>query len=201
MEELKYMKYAAVLNGYKEVMVEKLVEKHSKSIRKSNLTTLFSQTQREEKRRVRIQYAPSITNRLKKVFKRHNMELVFSSTNKLKNKLGSTKDKTNEEEKSGIYQISCKECGQIYIGQTRRSIKTRFKEHINLRTAVKSAVGEHIMNTNHKIDKENLKLIKNVTNTNELDAYESLFMQQNTDRLMNTMEAPIWSTLFNFGVT
>ncbi|KAJ8958672.1 hypothetical protein NQ318_016397 [Aromia moschata] len=44
--------------------------------------------------------------------------------------LGNPKDKLDNNEKSGIYEISCKDCDQKYIGQTKRSILTRFKEHM-----------------------------------------------------------------------
>lgn len=136
------------------------------------------------------------------MFKKYNTELVFSSTNKLKNKLGCScsKDRVNDVEKSGIYEISCNDCDEIDIGQTRRNIATRFKEHVNMRAAVKTAVGEHIIENNHRISLENLKLVKNVTNTFELDAYESLYMHKDNEKLMNTLEAPIQSSLFRFGV-
>ena len=32
------------------------------------------------------------------------------------------------ENKSGIYQINCKDCEKIYIGKTKRDLETRVKE-------------------------------------------------------------------------
>jgi hypothetical protein len=51
----------------------------------------------------------------------------------------------------GVYSIPC-ECGQVYIGQTGRSIDTRIKEHhrhIRLAHPDKSAVGEHSISRGH----------------------------------------------------
>ncbi|KAJ8952665.1 hypothetical protein NQ318_020980 [Aromia moschata] len=91
--------------------------------------------------------------------------------------LGNPKDKINNNEKSGIYEISCKDCDQKYIGQTKRSILTRFKEHmahLKYGRTEKSCVAQHAFDNNHRIDINNLKLIRNVTNSRQLDAFESL---------------------------
>ncbi|KAJ8946347.1 hypothetical protein NQ318_004237 [Aromia moschata] len=91
--------------------------------------------------------------------------------------LGNPKDKINNNEKSGIYEISCKDCDQKYIGQTKRSILTRFKEHmahLKYGRTEKSCVAQHAFDNNHRIDINNLKLIRNVTNSGQLDAFESL---------------------------
>ncbi|KAJ8943152.1 hypothetical protein NQ318_022893, partial [Aromia moschata] len=87
------------------------------------------------------------------------------------------KDKINNNEKSGIYEISCKDCNQKYIGQTKRSILTRFKEHmahLKYGRTEKSCVAQHAFDNKHRIDINNLKLIRNVTNSRQLDAFKSL---------------------------
>lgn len=194
MDEIGYIKYTARLNGYDEHMIDKLVDKQSKIIRRMNLTTLSSQS--DTKKRIKFHYAPRITNKFKSVFKPYNIDLAFT-TEALRGKLGSLKDRTENEAKSGIYEIDCDHCNQKYIGQTMRQIITRFKEHTNLKRDVPSAVGAHIMEQGHRITKSNLKLVKSVSNTYELDAYESLYMYKNAEVLMNTMDAPIRSHLFH----
>lgn len=111
--------------------------------------------------------------------------------------MDSTKDKTAEDDKAGIYKTECNDCDQVYIGQTRRNISTRFKEHVDMRRAVKSAVIAHITDKKHSITREGLKLVKQVNNEWELDAYESLYMHRHAENLMSTQEAPIRSPLFN----
>ena len=42
------------------------------------------------------------------------------------------KDKIKKEELANVvYQINCKDCDHSYVGQTKRKLKTRLKEHIN----------------------------------------------------------------------
>jgi hypothetical protein len=54
---------------------------------------------------------------------------------------------------AGVYSIPC-ECGQVYIGQTGRSIETTIREHqrhIRLGRPDKTAVAEHRINHDHLI--------------------------------------------------
>ena len=94
------------------------------------------------------------------------MQLVFSNNNKLENNICNLKDEIPTLQKSGIYQISCGECDKVYIGQTRRSIHTRFKEHIahiKYNRASKFSLAHHAIHCNHNnIPTENLTLRKSV---------------------------------------
>ena len=69
------------------------------------------------------------------------------------------KDKTPKEHKCGvIYEIKCdQDESHTYIGETKRTIATRFKEHQNLDKP--TAVGEHCQNTGHSVTLENTTII------------------------------------------
>jgi hypothetical protein len=118
----------------------------------------------------------------------------------LKNKLMTTKDKRDPIEKSEIYEIKCgtQNCGYKYIGQTRRSIKTRYKEHKSHTTNNHhelSSVANHMNNKLHGGQRRcphdfeilNLKLLKNVQQQQKLDANESIFLHKaRSQRLMKS---------------
>lgn len=165
---------------------------------KRNLTTLVAD--REDVRRVKCCFEPTITSKLKKVFKKHNMELVFSNNNKLQNIICNRKDRIPDIQKSGIYQISCGDCDRIYIGQTKRMIHTRFKEHIahiKYNRPTKSAIAAHTLQNGHlNIGIDNLSLLKTVSDTHQLDAWESLYMNKFKSRTLNIDDEPIISPLF-----
>lgn len=198
MSELKQIKLAALQNGYDECLVDKLVALHSKKIRKRNLTCLSLEN--PSFKRISLPFIPDITNKLKSVFKQHNFEIVHSSNGKLQNLLVCLKDKTNALKKSGIYEISCSECEEKYIGQTKRALETRYKEHlasVQKQQTTKSAVALHAMEQNHTHwDVSNVKLKKEVREAYKLDAYESMYMYLNRSIAMNTMEAPLRSPLY-----
>lgn len=108
------------MNGFSEKLVEKLIYKHSKKVKNLNLTTLFSQRNEPEKSRVAFDFVPNITNKLKQKFSEHQMEIVYKNDNKLSNLLGSTKDKIESLEKSGIYTVTSGECNKRYTGQNEK---------------------------------------------------------------------------------
>ena len=49
------------------------------------------------------------------------MTFVHSSGNKLQQLLGNPKDKIELNERSGIYEISCKDCNLKYVGINKTS--------------------------------------------------------------------------------
>ena len=52
---------------------------------------------------------------------------------------------------TGVYKLKWDDCPKYYIGQTGRSFKTRYTEHIKalLQQLIKSNFAEHIFNTHH----------------------------------------------------
>ena len=99
--------------------------------------------------------------------------------------LGTTKDTIETLEKPGIYKVTCGDCDMIYIGQTKRRLKTRLNEHLNLYTKpalaqIKkglqphflSAVTEHIITQGHNINAEDATIIRHITRQSKLDVAE-----------------------------
>lgn len=205
--EYEYMLDAAVVNGYKTSEVDRIIKKHSDKVHKNNMSTLFSQSKVDKNvHRVRVTYAPKATNKLKSTFQRQQMEMVFSTQNKLCTMLSGTKDKTIKEQKSGIYEVTCPVCNSKYYGQSRRQVIIRYNEHvraIKLNQPSKSSVAAHALNELHlNFTPENVKVKKVVMNPHLLDAYESYYIHKHNERnphasLMNTDQGNVVSYLFN----
>jgi len=63
-----------------------------------------------------------------------------------------------------VYQISCHGCDASYIGQTKRQLRTRIKEHvsdINKKSGFPSVITEHRLNFNHNFEWDKIKIIDN----------------------------------------
>lgn len=196
--EYEYIKNVASVNGYSEKMIDELIFYHSHKARNSNLTTLYSQQEKVKNQRVSMSFVPEITNKLKKKFNEHGFDIVYKNNNKLCNYLGSTKDKTNDLDKSGIYAVKCNDCGKEYFGQTKRSIKKRFNDHlacIRLNQPSRSAVAAHVIKETHNVSVDNVRVLKQVRNEMQLDAYESFYIQKGNN-LLNQDNGNIESCLF-----
>lgn len=178
----------AKANGYTEQ--DDLVHKQSNNIRQNSLSTLFQQTKSQETvTRAPFKFIHPITNQLEPIFKHHKIQMVFSNTNKLKDLLGNPKEKLHDHQKSGIYLILCNECQKIYIGQTRRNIFSRFKEHCaHIKYNIPSK-SKHVLEYLHlTITNINLKLIKSVRSARQLDVVESIQMHKQKPHLMNNVQ-------------
>jgi len=63
---------------------------------------------------------------------------------------------------TNIYKIHCKDCDIFYVGQTKRQIKTRIKEHrnnIRMDKTRHSIITDHILNHQHTFDWNNIKIM------------------------------------------
>ena len=61
-----------------------------------------------------------------------------------------------------VYKICCKNCNASYVGQTKRHLSTRIKEHANnfkLESSRHSVVTEHMLKNNHVFDWNNVKIL------------------------------------------
>ena len=192
-QELKEINKIAEVNGFDKTIVNTLVKKQIKNRNLKSITKLKPIKDPNTNKRVRINYNKTTHSRMNKIFDKHNLKIVNSNTNKIKNLVHSTKDSTPPLEKSGIYKITCTKCEKYYFGQTRRKIKTRFKEHINhiaKNEGEKSAAAHHILTATHhdkNPDHLQVELFKTVTKPYLLDAYESIEIHKHSDddKLLN----------------
>jgi hypothetical protein len=72
------------------------------------------------------------TKKIANLFKNTNIKIAYRTPNTL-GKLLITKPNNNKKDKylnSGVYRLTCPNCGKIYTGQTGRNFKIRYKEHL-----------------------------------------------------------------------
>jgi len=66
-----------------------------------------------------------------------------------------------------IYKIFCNDCSTLYVGQTKRQLKTRTKEHSNNSKSISaksSVITEHMMEFSHSFDWNNVKILDKEAN-------------------------------------
>ena len=75
------------------------------------------------------------------------------TVNTIREQLVNPKDPTPMEKKCEvIYKIQCRDCEEIYIGETARPFGVRFIEHVSSTRLSMTAVGDHLWNTRHTLD-------------------------------------------------
>ena len=77
-------------------------------------------------------------------------------------KLG--KDPLNKCDQTNVaYKFTCKNCPTTYIGETKRSLKTRINEHKN-KKSTESVICQHQMDYNHEFNCEETTILDQESN-------------------------------------
>ena len=92
------------------------------------------------------------------------------------------------ERRIHMYEIPCT-CGKVYIGETKRRLGTRLKEHKDASVRCqtdKSAIAEHAWAEDHPINWSGTKILQHASHTMELVMKEALCIQSTpADSLFN----------------
>ena len=100
-----------------------------------------------------IPYVSGLGEDLRRVCRKYNIRTVFRTSSTLRRELSRTKDRDPPLKTSGVvYEIPCS-CGLKYIGETKRALETRLKEHqaaTRRGETEKSAIAEHAWSQHHQ---------------------------------------------------
>jgi hypothetical protein len=75
-------------------------------------------------------YTGKDTKFVTKLFKEFKVNVSYRTKNTIGNILTIRKRSNSPYDESGVCKLKCQNCSCIYIGQTGRNFKTRYKEHI-----------------------------------------------------------------------
>ena len=94
------------------------------------------------------------------------------------------KDSIYFEQKRGlVYQISCRDCNAVYVGETGLSVRTRKRKHadaVKTFNTKKSALSQHVMDFDPRIDWDNVKILKSESHAYRRHVAESFLINQKT---------------------
>ena len=79
-----------------------------------------------------------------------------------------------------LYKLACS-CGYTYIGQTRRNLLSKIKEHATLQRS--EVCKQLLQNPTHRVDFNTLTILSSENDTARLLTLESLFIQEQTPDL------------------
>jgi hypothetical protein len=148
--ELEFLRTAFRQNGYSDRQIRRALNSPARvaSIPEKPDSVAF------------LSYVGTTFNRISRLLSRHNIKSVGLPPKKIPGFLRPVKDDLGLKT-PGVYSMPC-ECGQVYIGQTGRSIETRVKKHqrhIRLQHPYESAVAEHSINLDHRIQLQNTTIL------------------------------------------
>jgi len=121
--------------------------------------------QTSEKEFFTIPYLNSISESFIPIIKKYGFNIAFSISVTLNFLIKCGKDSLDTMSQHGVvYKISCHDCDASYVGQTKRQLRTRIKEHVSdikKKSGSPSVISEHRRNFNHEFEWDNIKIIDN----------------------------------------
>jgi predicted GIY-YIG superfamily endonuclease len=137
-----------------------------------------------------------------KLFREYYIGIAFRTKNTIENLLNRENEMYNKYDQCGVYELKCNSCPKVYIGQTGRNFKTRFKEHIQDigSNRTKTGYSQHIINTGYEYS--NVENTLNVLNVEKNGAFLytlekfHIYKTQKTDNLLNENSIDIYNPIF-----
>lgn len=97
-----------------------------------------------------------------------------------------------------VYKISCHDCEVTYIGQTKRQLKTRVREHrsdINKRSGSISVISDHRLN-NHDFDWRNVKILDKEQSCNKRLISEMLHIKNDPQNINKQSDTELFPNTY-----
>ena len=127
-----------------------------------------------------IPYVAGLSEDIRRICRRFNIKVIFRSGRTLRSMLTRVKDTLPLDKQSNVvYQIPCS-CGMVYIGETKRRLEIRVKEHKDAckkGLMEKSAIAEHAWTHRHPINWDEMSVMAHARGQGELLLKEAIHIQ------------------------
>ncbi|XP_057298092.1 uncharacterized protein LOC130629018 [Hydractinia symbiolongicarpus] len=157
--EIRRVRNALIGNGYSHKVITQV---ENKIKRRCNGDS--KETSEEFIAAAFLPFVPGTSEILRRVLRQHKIKFLT-----LKSTLSKPKDKINLEEQSNVvYEIPCKDCDAVYIGETKRKFKQRVQEHMRAvrnRDVKKNEIADHSWSRSHQFNWDEKKIIDRESRT------------------------------------
>ncbi|CAN0061766.1 unnamed protein product, partial [Heterosigma akashiwo] len=216
MAELTHLRKTFADNGYPEEFVEVALRKGPMTAEEeaaSGDRTLGDGEEVEECGTLVVPFIKELQPALRALCTRLNLKLLYKRTVNLGNLLAPRRPSTGGmQQKNVVYKISCKQCEVSYVGQTKRTLATRVKEHSRSVDAAKTSLfvdrkekndtglPAHCLDTDfsHRFDFDNAEVLCRETHWGKRLKKEAMYiaMVENTCNIQKGRDLnPIWLPL------
>ena len=180
-KELGHLRQVFKANGYPETMV-------NRSLRTQSTSSNSTQTSQALPKLLLLPYVPELSERIEKMCRPLGVKTVCRSRCTLRSSLVHVKQPREDKKKKGvIYEVPCKDCECVYIGETGRTLEKRLSEHKNAvkKQDTKNGIAVHSWTNQHQVDWEAAKTIEVEENYWRRRVLEALHIhqQQHTSNL------------------
>ena len=150
-----------------------------------------------------------LSDELSRILRKFNINVYTYPYKTIRNILPKIKDSVDDIYKRGaIYKIPCKDCSNVYVGETGRCFNTRLSEYkrdlkpINLAKLKeddlnkKTALVKHCFNCEHRIDFGNFEILDYNIDYDKRKFLESLYIN-NTKNSINDKDRNVFPKIYS----
>ena len=193
---MQHLEEVFTANGFPEQLVKKTLSRLPRHIEEDN--------QPEE--RPTILYTPYIrgtSEKLEKACAPLGVKTVFKPQRTMRQLLVRVKERIPpENQREVVYEVPCKDCELKYIGETKRSLKTRMAEHKYAvrRGDERNGIAVHVHQLQHSIDWESARVrmtARGYWNRRTLEAIQIRSEQRTMNLDCGLHISPIWNPLLD----
>lgn len=150
---------------------------------------------------VAVPYVQGAFERIKKTFNKYNITVVGRGDHNLKKFVFSkVKDQVPKSLQSHlIYRIKCS-CGLVYIGQTLQYLEKRISNHqyhIRIKDNKHSALCDHVINTEHVVNWDDVEIIHRENRQHKRDVLEMIYIKKTPNTINKQIECKFLSNTYN----
>jgi len=180
---IKIIKEILVNNCYPLEIINKKINERIKTIKVNRVikNKEINANAIKEKTFLTIPFVKNVSEDIKKIVN-NCVDVVYTIPKKLDLFIKKGKDSLKPQQSTEIvYKINCKNCDQVYIGQTKRHLETRLKEHrnnIKNPSGNYSVVTEHRLSLNHDFDWDKPEILHKEKNRKKREIAEMLFIKK-----------------------
>ena len=158
-EEKHHILAAIQQNSYPKEFIQRRIEKHN---RRKEEPREHQEEEPKQTKSINLPYIQDVSEQLKRALNKHNIKATVCTQTMLRSLLSKPKDPIPKVDRNNaIYQLNCKDCKAIYVGETKRTLNIKAEEHV---TAIKSAskrshTAEQCWKYSHDFDWEHKKVL------------------------------------------
>ena len=170
--EIEHVKKVLTANGYTKWSM------HLPKPREKDQDNAKKKTHTKGSPIIGVPYVKGLSEHLVRIFRSYDIATFHKPQNQIRSILVHPKDKTPDENKCGVvYKITCDQnSNHTYIGETKRSLGTRVKEHQKYDHP--TAVGEHCIASGHSISLHKSKILCREADWTQRKIKESIYIRQ-----------------------
>ena len=140
-----------------------------------------------EKKFFVIPYIKNVSEKFKFINSEHDCKIAYTCKNNLSNIIKTGKDILDRVDNCNVvYKIQCHNCESSYVGQTKRKLSTRVKEHrkdINKKSGSPSTISQHRIDLGHDFNWNDVKILDKEPVYNKRLISEMLHIRSQTNSL------------------